>query len=554
MSTIDPRPQAGNGQAARPTPAAPGGAADPHGSAGERGTPPLPPLRRRPSWWSRLVLGALALVVASALGWAAAEELRTSELQAGFLSRFARGLTFAVEPGPNPDMRYPDGGPYDRRLGYTLLPFFADSLGGQGFVVERQARASARLDAFVARGGFPVFHEKTRAGLSLIDHTGRVLFAARFPERVYERFEQVPPVLVETLLFIENRELLDRRFPRRNPAVEWDRFAAALATQLVHRVDPHVQTAGGSTLATQIEKYRHSPEGRTTDATEKLRQMLSASVRAYLDGVDTHEARRRLVVAYLSSTPLSARPGFGEVNGIGDGLWAWYGTDFEAANRVLAGPAEDAGAMLLRGVVYKQVLSLLLAQRRPSFYLLQDRNELATLTDTYLRLLRSAGVIDRELAEVALAVRLSFEERPPLPEDSFLERKAASAVRRHLLSLLKLPSLYTLDRLDLTVETTLDLPTQRRVTDVLRELTDPTKVVAHGLDGGRLLGRGDPARVSYSVTLYERGADANHVRVQADNLDQPLDLNEGTKLELGSTAKLRTLVTYLEIVAALHGR
>ncbi|HET6521831.1 MAG TPA: hypothetical protein VFG47_18710, partial [Geminicoccaceae bacterium] len=106
MSTIDPRPQAGNGQAARPTPAAPGGAADPHGSAGERGTRPLPLLRRRPSWWSRLLLGALALVVASALGWATAEELRTSELQAGFLSRFARGLTFAVEPGPNPDMRY----------------------------------------------------------------------------------------------------------------------------------------------------------------------------------------------------------------------------------------------------------------------------------------------------------------------------------------------------------------------------------------------------------------------------------------------------------------
>ena len=46
----------------------------------------------------------------------------------------------------------------------------------------------------------------------------------------------------------------------------------------------------------------------------------------------------------------------------------------------------------------------------------------------------------------------------------------------------------------------------------------------------------------------------NYLRVQADNLDRPLDLNEGGKFDLGSTAKLRTLVTYLEIIAELHER
>ena len=39
-----------------------------------------------------------------------------------------------------------------------------------------------------------------------------------------------------------------------------------------------------------------------------------------------------------------------------------------------------------------------------------------------------------------------------------------------------------------------------------------------------------------------------------DNHDQPLSIHDGTKLELGSTAKLRTLVTYLEIIADLHRR
>jgi membrane peptidoglycan carboxypeptidase len=40
----------------------------------------------------------------------------------------------------------------------------------------------------------------------------------------------------------------------------------------------------------------------------------------------------------------------------------------------------------------------------------------------------------------------------------------------------------------------------------------------------------------------------------ADNFEQPLDINQGTKLDLGSTAKLRTLVTYLEIIETLHNK
>ena len=54
--------------------------------------------------------------------------------------------------------------------------------------------------------------------------------------------------------------------------------------------------------------------------------------------------------------------------------------------------------------------------------------------------------------------------------------------------------------------------------------------------------------------LYELTPQGNAVRIQVDNLDRPFDLNSGARLELGSTAKLRTLVTYLELVAGLHGQ
>ena len=42
------------------------------------------------------------------------------------------------------------------------------------------------------------------------------------------------------------------------------------------------------------------------------------------------------------------------------------------------------------------------------------------------------------------------------------------------------------------------------------------------------------------------------IRVQADNFSNPFDFNKSVKLELGSTAKLRTLTHYLEIMTELY--
>ena len=100
-------------------------------------------------------------------------------------------------------------------------------------------------------------------------------------------------------------------------------------------LDMQDQSAGGSTLATQVEKYRHSPDGLTVSPTEKIRQMVSASVRAYRLGPETLEARKLVAWAYLNSVPLSAAPGYGEVHGLGDGLWVWFGANVDEVNRLL---------------------------------------------------------------------------------------------------------------------------------------------------------------------------------------------------------------------------
>ena len=122
------------------------------------------------------------------------------------------------------------------------------------------------------------------------------------------------------------------------------------------------------------------------------------------------------------------------------------------------------------------------------------------------------------------------------------------------MNVLDVDSVYDLDRLDLTVGTTLDRDSQARVSRELEDLLDGDHARQAGLTGVRLLGQADASKVVYSFNLYERGGSANYLRVQADNWNQPLNINEGTKLELGSTAKVRTLVTYLQLVRNLHDR
>lgn len=516
--------------------------------------------RREQPGRRRLLLGGVLLLAGVCLslvvGGMVVRELLTSERQAHYLAELARQATFHLAPGPSPVVRFPTGGPYDDRLGYTRLPAFVDRLLADKYLFEAQARLSPRLRQLIDWGVFPLYREKTPAGLRLLDRHGEVIYAAQYPERLYATFEEIPELIVDTLLFIENRELLDPHYPYRNPAVEWDRFGKALfdmGMRLVKR-DHHV--AGGSTLATQLEKFRHSPEGRTSAALEKLRQMASAALRAYQSGADTLTARRQIVLDYINTMPLAALPGHGEVHGLGDGLWAWYNVDLPYVSRLLAEPETGVRAnnLAARALAYKQVLSLFMAHRRPSFYLPRHTAVLTAQTDAYLRLLGQAGLLSPALCDAALQTPLQVRQATvPEGRASFLERKGANAIRTDLLTLLRAPGLYDLDRFDLTAHSSLDRRSQEAVTAVLHRLRDAAYVETVGLRGTHLLEKDDnPAQILYSVMLYERTPQANLLRLQTDNFDQPFDVNRGMRLDLGSTAKLRTLVTYLEIIARLH--
>lgn len=490
-----------------------------------------------------LVVGLIGLVA-----W----ELLSSALEAKYLVQTAQKMTWQVRPGPSERIRYPGQGPYDVRLGYSKLPDYLARLDRAGWRIDEQAVISSQMARVADLSLFLPYHEKNQAGLRLLDSDGKPLYQAKYPTRAYDRFENIPGVLVNALLHIENRELLTGEFPTRNPAVEWDRLAQALMEKGISLVDRNRNVPGGSTLPTQIEKYRHSPEGLTGSMGEKLRQMMTASLRAYLNGPNTLAMRRETVTAYLNTVPLAAAPRYGEVHGIGDGLWAWYGLDFAEANRILAKPPRGRNAAYAS--MLKHALSLIVAQRRPSYYLAANRKALDALTDDHLDVLANAGLIPRELADQAKQVKLrSPSQRVDPPPPRFVDQKAANAQRIRLAALLGEPRLYDLDRLDLQVGTSIQQPAQKVVSTYLQSLARPEAAASSGLIGHRLLQPENPlGEVIYSFTLYEKTPAGNALRIQADNLNQPFDINSQARLDLGSTAKLRTLVTYLEIIARLH--
>ncbi|MDD5125192.1 transglycosylase domain-containing protein [Methylovulum sp.] len=500
-----------------------------------------------------VVLSAVTGIIA----WLIHLEVKTSKYQAQYLSQISKQLSFKLVPGASSSVRYPQFGPYDQRLGYILLPDAIERLKKAGYGISAQADFSPMMAELVDYGLFTVYHEKTQAGLRILDRRNQLVFKAVYPAYGYPNFEAVPPVILNTLLFIENRELLNEQNNQVNPAIEWDRLGFASLQLMAHKLGATSSVPGGSTLATQIEKYRHSPNGYTNSISDKFRQMGTASVRAYLMGPDTRAMRQEIALSYLNSMPLSATPKSGEIHGLGDGLAAWFGADFNEINKLLDPKAlATTRVSKQQAQAYRQVLGILLSQRRPTYLLGRGFDTLQNLTDSHLRLLAEKGLISNALRDAALReATLRPSKSGTIPAKFAVEKKTQAVLRSRLGRILNVKSNYDLDRLDLTVKTTLDFNTQQAINQELRRLGEPENAKAAGLLGKRMLSENSKlAPIIYSLMLFERGKTGNLLRVQTDNYDQALDINEGIRIDLGSTAKLRTMVHYLELITDIYER
>ncbi len=507
--------------------------------------------RELPRWVHRVAAIGTASAV---IGTGVYAEIKTSYLQSHFFTSVAEGKTFTETQQSSPTVAPPAAGPYDERMGYTQTLQFRERLTARGFEVQKETEWQDRKIAGLQL--FPIYNEKAQAGLKLVDGNAQTLFDARFPRQVYADFDSIPPVLAQSLLFVEDRQLIEKQANTHNNAINWGRFARAARDQLLKKLHIGGNAPGGSTLATQTEKFRHSPDGITRTGKEKLEQMMTASTRNYTNGRDTREAGERIVLDYLNSIPLSSFPGAGEITGFGDGMVAWFGADFAETNRLLKKPdAQMDDAELKRAAdAYRQALRLVMSVTKPSAYLLKERAELDERVDFYLPKLTEQGIISPRMRDAVLAAHPEFVK--PVRASRVTEearQKSIEALQINLMRDLGVKDIYALNRLDITARTTIDARADEAVTKLLHSLSDPEIAAKNGLTGFQLLNPALADQLRYSFTLYEKQPDGTNVlRVQADNFDGALNINEGTKLELGSTAKLRTLVSYLEAMSDMH--
>jgi len=523
----------------------------------EKKNPPISTPRRQ-AFWYLIILASLGGIITALIfgAYYVAEELKTSRLQAYFLARIAHDARTEIVRRGSSRIRFPKEGPYDARLGYTQIAEISKRLQTTGYAITRQAQISPEHAWLIDHEIFPIYDEKYQAGLDLLGRDGGELYRARYPGRVYRDFFDIPDPIIQALLFIEDRHVLTQDSPFYNPAIEWDRFTKAFLDILISKFYSNHDVQGGSTLATQTEKFRHSREGRTQGIKDKLIQMGSAAVRAYSKGEQNIAQRRQIVLGYINTVPLAAIRGFGEVNGLGDGLWAYYGQDFDQMNRLLDRDFTtlNESERNLYAVTYRRVLSLFLAHRRPSDYLGKKPEILEAQIKKYIPVLVAEGRISADLGEhlkkTEGVVRTSIPKDPMLP---FLENKTSYTLRAQLLRLLGVPSLYDLDRFDLKATATVLDTVQEQVMKRLQGLRDPATVKKAGLYGQNMFTpSSDLTKMISSVTIYEKTPVGNLLRVQADNFDQPLNISEGVKLDLGSTSKLRTLVTYLQVIEKIY--
>jgi membrane peptidoglycan carboxypeptidase len=479
-------------------------------------------------------------------------EVRTSVLQSWLFTATNKRISFELAAGRSPRIAFPHAAPFDDRRGYSKLNDFQSRLLKQGYQIKEQARQSETLAYLIAHGIAPPYAEPPETGMivhGVNEGMGPPLFQYAQSEFLFKNINDIPPLLVKTLLFLENRDLDRPKASWQNPVIEWDRMLKAALFYIGAKLHLPVPVQGGSTLAVQLEKFRHSPNGRTDTPLEKLRQVVSASLKAYRAGKNTRAWRERIIVDYFNTVPLAAAPGYGEIHGLGEGLHAWFGTELKDALAAIKEPGMSAAKIN----AYKQVLTLLVSVRSPSAFLVDDRPGLEEKVRQFAKLMARGGIIEKEMADAVENSRIEYLGSGPVtPQPSSYKNKAANAVRMTTMDYLGINNVYDLNRLHLSVQSTIDVPLQQKVTDFLISLGDPEVVEAKGLIGEYLLNHADPKKVVYSFLLVEPTPQGNLIRVQADNLATPFDFNKSVKLELGSTAKLRTLVHYLEIIAELH--
>ena len=480
--------------------------------------------------------------------------------QSDFFGKMARGESNTVMVTDAPIAR----GPKDQRLDYAHIPERVAAVEKKGGIVSPQA--SYALNTFMGIDLYPAYEKKMQAGLHIKDAEGETLRYTPYPAKVYPSLESVAPAIWKTLCSIEDKEVCDPDVPANaNPAFNGPRTAKAIGQKL--HVIPGQPSV--STLLAQSIKYDHSPGGNTVDPVtgkksdeEKIRQWLTGSRDVYANGSDTRETRKHIILYYLNSAPYAATPAHGEIHGLPLALEQWFGIDFEAANKALMQPQDKMDDAQLQEVadLYRKVLTLQLSLKMGHKFLrtpdgfkrLQERVDNFVTSPSFSKkplleeeVFKPLGFSPRFAAMVARS-KIDFNDlarhdiSPEGPGKNEPRHKAVDAVRVATKEWISYPGdMHDMDKIDLTVTTTLRAKPTRDVRNILHSFYNPEEAKKRGMTGvGEHLA--DPDRLDdiiYGAIFYEIGKNTNDLLFESDTNPGWLNVSSGTGMQMGSTLK-----------------
>src|ERR1041384_1076838 len=101
----------------------------------------------------------------------------------------------------------------NRRVFYKL-PGFQTRLTSQGYKIAEQARQSETMLTLLEHGVSPPYSERPDTGLEIRGIDGSSLFRYGQSEFLFGKIDTIPPLIVKTLLFLENRDIDRPATPR----------------------------------------------------------------------------------------------------------------------------------------------------------------------------------------------------------------------------------------------------------------------------------------------------------------------------------------------------
>jgi len=480
---------------------------------------------------------------------------------------------------------------YDFR-GYTRLKRFAQKLKEQGFKVVRQVLQGYFEPVFLKSGIEPPYkrtyaqppftrprnndlrldpekitEEHTNYGLIMLDRNQSVMFRKKIRDDIFETYDDIPYLLVELLTRAETKPYWRSIPPSYSPVITL-RFIYASFKMLLSKLFGGTDRGGGSSIVTQSIKLNRSPGAGTGNILEKLIQMLNADRFMYRDGFDTEETRKDAFVNYCNDVPVGTQyrgdPPGANITGFCDGVRVYFGRSMKSIREDLLLGESTENDLRKKAYALKQIALITAILPRPNAYRGGKIGILHRKANIHIEYLVEKGVITKRLAQKAKSMRVRLQKNPLRRQPRVVHGTAWVSVRRFMQNALweaksgtneahKFSSIF--ENMNFIIKTTYDRKLQyelhRRFEKIMKKFNHVKRFYYNRSAGdkGGFDEKTNLDEINYAVYIVQRGDSGNSVLAEYAS---DLTFNQEGHLNLGSTAKFRVLIDYLQNIEWLY--